>query len=175
VQPVKLHLGCGPHIFPDWINYDIEPGPGGVRVDLRKRLPLDDASVDFAFSEHFLEHVSRADGVAFLREVARVLKPAGVLRLSTPSLAYVARKYLDASLISLPGVWEPKTPAQMLNGALREWGHEFVYDLPELFAVLGEAGFTKFESRDWRSSNHAPFRDREVRPYHHELILEAQK
>ena len=42
---------------PGWVNIDIEPGADLI-IDVRKGWPLDDCSVNFIYSEHFLEHLT---------------------------------------------------------------------------------------------------------------------
>ncbi len=52
-------------------------------VENVERWPIDDASIDLAVSISVLEHVP--DPAAFFDEVARVLKPGGVICLKTPN------------------------------------------------------------------------------------------
>ncbi len=53
-------------------------------VDLRKRLPYDDASFDVVLLVDVIEHLS--DHQAALGELSRILKPGGVLILTTPNI-----------------------------------------------------------------------------------------
>ena len=53
-------------------------------VDLRKRLPYDDASFDVVLLVEVIEHLS--DHQAALGELSRILKPGGVLILTTPNI-----------------------------------------------------------------------------------------
>ncbi len=48
------------------------------------RLPFPDASFDFAFSEHFLEHLFFDEAAGVLKEVFRVLRPGGAVRTAVP-------------------------------------------------------------------------------------------
>lgn len=84
---VRLNWGCGRNPAPGWINSDRN---GRSRVDLvcdiRDGLPLDDDSVDYAFSMHALQEVPYDDVVPVLTELRRVLKRGGVLRLVLPDL-----------------------------------------------------------------------------------------
>jgi len=175
MELTKLHLGCGPHIFPGWKNYDLEPGPGGIKCDLSRALPIDSASVDFIFSEHFIEHLSRDQGAAFLRECYRVLKPGGVIRISTPDLLQLIYCYLNDIITDWAPTWAPRTPARLVNEGMRLWGHQFIYDGDELSLALTEAGFKSIAGWDWRDSDHADLKNLEVRPYIGDLILEAMK
>ena len=61
-----------------------------LRQDAGRRWPFEDGSFDIVYSEHMFEHVLPTDGAAFLKEMYRVLRPGGVLRVTTPDL----EKYL---------------------------------------------------------------------------------
>jgi predicted SAM-dependent methyltransferase len=123
---------------------DLEPG-ADVRADLRYRLPFTDASAEFVYSEHVVEHLDLAEGTRLLRECARILRPGGVLRIATPDLAALVRAYggrwRDQDWVRWPGHEWVDTPARMLNAAFRCWGHRHLYDHEELVLRLGEAGF----------------------------------
>lgn len=64
-----------------------------VHHDLAYGIPFADASVDYAFTSHFVEHLSHSDAQNLLRECHRVLKPGGVLRVSVPDLEYAMALY----------------------------------------------------------------------------------
>lgn len=180
---LKLHLGCGPHIKEGWENYDLEPGPGGIKWDLRKPLPVDDNSVDFIFTEHFIEHLTRPEAVKFLQECFRALKPGGTLRISTPDLEYIMDQYfsgLNGNRAMIPWeVWKPLNPCNMVNEALRSWGHQHVFDRQDLTYALIQAGFPQglsdIKLKAWQESGVPELCGLEVRPYFGDLILEARK
>lgn len=170
----KVHLGCGPHVLPGWANLDLDGPPGTVRVDLAHRLPFADRSVELVFSEHFIEHVTRERGVKILRECVRILRPGGVLRISTPDLRVLVEEYLAGRTGEWAADgWAPRSPCALLNEGLRLWGHRFVWDEPELVGVLGQAGFSRIIRVGWRESRHPELRGLECRPFHGDLILEA--
>lgn len=52
--------------------------------DMTKPLPWNDNSVDQIFVEHVHEHLNFIDGVNFVKEAYRVLKPGGVIRIVGP-------------------------------------------------------------------------------------------
>lgn len=87
----RLHLGCGERLWPGWINVDRHvPANRGAavfaRCDVTKnRLPLNDASVDYVFSEDFLEHLPPNRCVAVMNEIHRVLVPGGVMEHYVPN------------------------------------------------------------------------------------------
>jgi SAM-dependent methyltransferase len=88
MNPVRrLHFGCG-RITPEgWLNADIRPGE---RVDLccdvLAGIPLDDDSIDYISSQHALQEIKVLDQIRAFRELRRVLKPGGVLRVVLPDL-----------------------------------------------------------------------------------------
>jgi predicted SAM-dependent methyltransferase len=170
----KLHLGSGSRQIPGWANLDLE-GEDNLLWDLREPLPLPAGSIAFVYSEHFIEHVPRADGLRLLREARRVMKPGAVIRLSTPDMRVLAENYLSGKQVEMEhGGWFPASPCQMINEAMRLWGHSFIYDEPELRALLGEAGFRDIERVAWSQSEHAELRGLETRPDFGDLILEAR-
>ena len=103
-----------------------------------------------------------------------MLKPGGVLRLSTPSLEVLVAAYAEGRLDQFDDVgWKPETPCRLLNESMRLWGHQFVYDRLELLGSLKSVGFPKVAAVDWRKSDHPDLCNLECRPFHQELIVEA--
>src|SRR5687767_2373200 len=85
VAATRLNWGCGPCATEGWINCDAKDGPGvDLCCDIRDGLPLDDDSVDCVAAIHVLQDLPYADVAAALRELRRVLRPGGVLRLGLP-------------------------------------------------------------------------------------------
>jgi predicted SAM-dependent methyltransferase len=83
----RMHWGCGEVRPESWINSDLAAGPGiDISCDIFAGLPLDDDSIDYISSQHSLPEIKIYDLVAALTELRRVLKPAGVLRMSLPDL-----------------------------------------------------------------------------------------
>jgi predicted SAM-dependent methyltransferase len=109
----RLNWGCGGHTAPGWVNVDIKPGPSiDLSCDIRQGLPLESRSFDYAVSVHALQELAYPDLVPALKELQRVLKPGGVLRLVLPGLKKGMRAYLlrqddyfrvDADVARSPG------------------------------------------------------------------------
>jgi predicted SAM-dependent methyltransferase len=168
---LKLHLGAGRIRIPGWVNVDVEPG-SDVVADLSRPFPWGDGAATVVFCEHFLEHLSLEEGQRFLRECWRVLAPRGVLRISTPDLEVVVRDYLEKKLDRIDrAVWAPATPAQMLNEAMRSWGHQFLYDRYELAAAMSAAGFASILEEQHRRSSVPHLSGIEQRPDCNETII----
>jgi SAM-dependent methyltransferase len=101
----RLHWGCGPHPPAGWINSDVVAGPGvDVAGDIREGLPLASGSIDYAVAIHALQDLPWWDIPAALKELRRVLKPGGVLRLGLPDMdrAIAAYQRGDAGYFYVP-------------------------------------------------------------------------
>jgi predicted SAM-dependent methyltransferase len=152
--PHKLHLGCGDNVRPGWLNSDYNPQSDSVlHLDATTPFPLPDASLDYVFSEHMIEHLSYADGMRMLRECHRVLRPGGKVRISTPDLDFVVdlhrqdKSELQQSYIR----WATEQFIEaapyagdtfVMNNFVRDWGHLFIYDVKTLSRAMESAGFT---------------------------------
>ncbi len=143
---MRLHIGSGATALPGWVNVDRNAYPGvDVTLDVRQGLPFRD--VEFIFAEHFLEHLTLAEGLLFLRECRRVLSESGVLRLSTPNLDWVWMTHYKPP--------ESMTDEERLvgclemNRAFHGWGHQFLYNLHTLTLTLRESGFQTIVSREY--------------------------
>jgi predicted SAM-dependent methyltransferase len=127
-----------------------------LRCDVRDGLPLSAASLDYVVSIHALQDLPYPDLVPALRELRRVLKPGGVLRLGLPDLDRAIQAYLgrdrdyflipDREVRSLGG----KLVVQMLwYGALRSmFTYDFVKELLEKagFVAVTRCGFRETAS-----------------------------
>lgn len=171
-----LHLGCGNNILDGWSNIDVARGPSIIRCDLSRALPVAKGTIEFIYSEHFIEHLTRPRGLLFLKMCHEALKPGGILRISTPDLQKLMREYLKGQVDEWQNVsWAPSSPCAMVNEGLRLWGHQYVYDENELRGALETAGFVNIRRMAWRQSDHETLRNLECRPFHEDLILEGAK
>ena len=87
VMPYKEFLNSG--LIEEYIGIDLEPTEYHhvVKPDLYwdgKRIPLDDASVNFVIATEFLEHYF--DTKHILQEINRVLKPGGTFFFTVPNV-----------------------------------------------------------------------------------------
>lgn len=95
VRVIKLKLGLWPLHCPGMDQFRRARSAGvDLRGDIRKGLPLADASVDCVAAIHALQDLAWADTFCALREVRRILKPGGVLRLAAPDLDKAIRAYM---------------------------------------------------------------------------------
>ena len=174
---LRLHVGCGREAIPGWVNIDQYPLPGVDRVlDVGEGLPFE--NVQAVYAEHFLEHLSLHEGLAFLRGCRRALAPDGTLRLSTPNLDWVMRTHYRH------GSWASEDEAMQdcvaMNRAFHGWGHQFLYNRAMLSAALRSAGFDRVTFHRYGESDspelaglerHETWQDEPELP--HVLIAEA--
>lgn len=138
-----LNVGSNEQHLDGFLNIDIEP-IADVCCDVRWGLPFADAAFDGVFSEHFIEHIPPADAVAFLRECRRITRPGGRVRVATPDLTWLVERYQSedwrhGDMFSHGFDWVT-TRAEQLNIAMREWGHQWMYDEEELCRIGAIAG-----------------------------------
>jgi len=92
----RLNWGCGPCVVPGWINSDRLSVEGiDLRCDIRTGLALESDSIDYIAAIHALQDLGYGHVIPALRELRRVLKSGGVLRLGLPDLDKAIRAYLD--------------------------------------------------------------------------------
>jgi predicted SAM-dependent methyltransferase len=129
------------------------------------------------YAEHFLEHLSLDDGLAFLAECRRVLAPDGVLRLSTPNLDWVMLTHYRGPAASPD---DAREDCFRINRAFHGWGHQFLYNATTLESALAAAGFATVARREYGKSDrpelaglerHETWEDTPDLP--HVLIVEA--
>jgi predicted SAM-dependent methyltransferase len=124
-----------------------------VQLDGRDPLPFTDDCLDWAYAEHFIEHLTFGEGVHWLGEVRRVLRSGGLVRLTTPDLRLYVESYMRDDGGMFPRhrevMWEqgarprmPERPAFMMNMVFSFWGHRWIYDLEELQHALERAGYS---------------------------------
>lgn len=153
-----INLGCGYRPLAGWINLDAARGPQVDLVwDLRRGLPLADASCTALFCEHVIEHLTKEDGERLLRHCYRALQPGGVLRISTPDAGLYLRSYAgDGEFLRHPEFTEPlETPLDRINQMMREGGqHLWAYDAASLQAALRRVGFNQTAEHRFGQSLH---------------------
>jgi predicted SAM-dependent methyltransferase len=145
----RLNWGCGEHLAVGWINSDVKAEPGvDLIADVRRGLPLDSDSVDYAVSVHALPELAYPELVPALAELLRVIKPEGALRLVLPDFDRSIDAYRggDAGYFKVPPEEARSIGARFLVHAL--WfGHSrslFTRDFAE--ELLARAGFERIEA-----------------------------
>lgn len=116
-----LNLGCGTRFYSAHTNLDFTSSHPTVRAcDLAAGIPFADGQFDVVYHSHVLEHFSEPAGRLFLKECARVLKSAGIIRVVVPDLEGIARAYLATLRNEAVG--------SKVNAADHEWMLLELYD-----------------------------------------------
>jgi len=177
----KLHIGTGGNylsnrvhnpskrIMEGWLETDVEPrAQHVVEMDATKEFPYDDASFDYVFSEHMIEHIVYDDGLKMLAECYRVLVPGGKVRISTPDLQFLIgmcsdgrteemSKYLEFQHKHNPKEMQRPTACFLINFFVRmggeHGGHIFIYDEESLSYAMRSVGFKNIERFKIMESN----------------------
>ena len=144
----------------DVINHNVTDG-----------LPFEDSSVEVIFSSHFIEHLTFEEGINFLKECHRVLRPDGILRISCPDMKLWIDKLYESkdkdffetykSQLDIP-YWENylysfkdnvKTNIQVLNSMIFNWGHKWMWDYESLKLQLESIGYHSVEQKEHLKSD----------------------
>jgi predicted SAM-dependent methyltransferase len=169
----KLHIGCGENTIDGWLNSDFTPMAAGViHLDAASAFPFDDGRLDYIYSEHMIEHLPYAEGMSMLSECYRVLRPGGIMRLTTPDLDFLIDLYRDdkSELQEEYIKWATDTfissapdyiDTIVINNFFRDWGHQFVYDKKTLRSALAQAGFVGVTECAVKESPNAELRNLE--------------
>jgi len=170
-RELKVHVGCGGHELPGWINVDNHPAPLAINLDWG--LPLPTGSARYVFVAHLLEHLFHpAQSSRLLREIRRVLAPDGIVRIVVPDIEKYLRAYasgdeaffaeirrqrgLPVELTNLETLL-PYAGANATPDALLEH-HKFGYDFATLAGALERAGFADVRRCGYQRSPHAELR-----------------
>jgi predicted SAM-dependent methyltransferase len=190
-QVRKLQIGAGQNVLPGWLNTDKFPRlPRVFFLNTAKPFPLSDATIDYVYSEHLIEHLTYKQGQLMLRECFRILKPGGGIRTATPDLEkYVGlftpqksnlqQKYIHWHVDNICpeiGIYQASI---VINNAFRKFGHQFLYDFCLLQNALEKAGFVAITRCNVGESDDEVFRGVEFRTHEcmsfETMVVEARR
>jgi SAM-dependent methyltransferase len=180
----KINFGCGLSAYPDWVNYDASPTlrlqrmPGISLIskrlfkpifptivnygDIVKGLPEKDASCDYIYCSHVLEHLSLIDLRKALIEVRRILRPGGYFRGVLPDLHFSINQYLNDSdtnacsnFLTSTGLGVQRRAEDLndfIRTALGNSRHLWMWDYKGLEVELLKTGFSKVRRASFNDS-----------------------
>ena len=141
---VKLHLGCGPQIWPQeegWINVDLPDSPFSIQPDVKadaRELPFEDNYADEVHAIHLIEHFYYWDAPKALREWKRVLKPGGLLVLELPDIEKVLTMWANG-ISGMAKTWFALYGDPRGNNPLMS--HHWCYSFSMIKEMLEDRGF----------------------------------
>ena len=160
--------------------------------DLRKGLPFDNDTVDYVYAGQVIEHLNPLYEVPqFLAECRRVLKPGGVVRISTPDIDILLASYNSGDMMEF-AIEQPQPYRDARSKALRLTylmfgslgpksttenyeGHMLCYNKESMKEILQAAGFVSVAFYPPGESPNAAFREAIDTGTTHSLFAEAQK
>lgn len=154
----KVQIGSGKHNLAGWLNMDILPFPGIVYINVLKRLPFEDGTFDYVFSEHVISIFTYEQALGWMSECRRILKPGGKIRIATSDLGFlidlyrkdktdVQKRYIRFAVDKFCRL-KIQEDTVVINNFVRAWGNKFIYDFKMLEMLLRSAGFEKVEKRE---------------------------
>jgi predicted SAM-dependent methyltransferase len=140
---IKLHLGCGKNRIDGFVNIDIQSAPNVDLVADVTNLPYSAESVDEIYSCAVIEHFGRHKWVSVLDYWVSLLKPGGVLRLSTADFESCCIEYLENKDI--------KKLLGLIVGGQKDYTdqHGMVFDFKIFKQELEGLGMEKVRRYDW--------------------------
>jgi predicted SAM-dependent methyltransferase len=149
---MKLHLACGNRKLPNFINIDIRETCSTDKVMDVTALPFAEKSVETIYTCGFLEHLGKNNNLEFFRKTSwkdalrhwyKILKPGGLIFISTVDFEAVCKEYLEnKDLESLIGI--------TIGGQKNEEDlHGMLFDYKILKDVLSEIGFVDIQRYNW--------------------------
>lgn len=161
---IKLNIGSFTVMHKnDWINLDIldlnqyanQNNFIFRQADCSNNIPYQDNNVDLITVSHFIEHLDKYQGKQFLREVLRVLKPGGLIRLTIPDANIICQDYLSGNISRHAshneGVKNSENDTESLFHLLIA-GHKTIYDFNSLSKLLKDTGFVDIEKMEYQKS-----------------------
>ena len=173
----------------------------GVEKGDATNLPLPYGDNEFfgVYSEHFIEHIYKYQGINFFKDVMRILKPGGVVRTVWPPYEFVnllvSREeltpdqqmfvehyynfYIVKEKFSPPGNSHRSKREQCALGLLYQKGqHLYVWSKIEMMNMLKDLGYTNVKLMNYQDSSVADFKNidtpGQIRALH-SAVVEASK
>jgi len=149
----KLNIGCGLNILDGWLNTDIAPlSSEVVYMDATTKYPFQENSFDYVYSEHMFEHIEHVKGINMLKEVYKVLRPGGKIRISTPDMQFlidlynndkteVQNEYIKWSMAKYWPDINQLNDTYVINNFFYNFHHRFIYDFKTIQYLFNQVGF----------------------------------
>ena len=173
--------------------------PGVMVYDMRD-LPMKgvlDETYNGVYNEHFIEHLTKDEGINFLKEMLRVMKPGGVIRTIWPPMEFVEWLRQEDDLDNHPWVqhyyqfyvvkhkFAPKGTEwmriqdQCAEGIMWQNGeHKHIWSKKELIDTMKEIGYYNVKEMKYQQSIQPAFNNidtpGDVRAFH-SAVVEAMK
>jgi len=173
----KYHVGCGSILAQGFLNIDGAPLENRfdykehyvykvkeladtfiLKYDLSNGIPAQHNSLCRIYHSHFLEHLTREQGLTFLKDCFTSLKSGGIMRFALPDFHLWCSKYINEDQIFfdwyrmnfLPeDEYHFQTRSQIFTGMLYNHGHQMAYDFKSISLLLNKIGFRDVVVKEW--------------------------
>ena len=182
------NLGCGPRVLTDFVNADfyqfnlirkilkksILKKKIDWEIDLRFKLKCDNNFFSGVLVEHVIEHLKILDALRLLKEINRILKPGGLLRISVPDLKLYIDYYNGIRVHKKFSGWD-EIRGEAIWSLNHNFGHQSVYDAELLSDLILKAGFEEVRKCSFNNSRDAQLRVDDIGRSWESLYIEAKK
>lgn len=152
---LNLHVGCN-HIHIDgFVNIDaLSTEAADFVCDIRYLSKyFKNESVDYIYTCHVLEHISRHEYKKVLQDFYSLLKPGSLVRISVPDFQALIEYYMKIGDLN-------EIRGTLFGGQKNVYDyHKWTWDFKSLEADLKEAGFHNIQRYDPNTTSHAHIRD----------------
>jgi SAM-dependent methyltransferase len=140
---VNLDLGCGYVDHPDFIAVDKLNYGHNIIADVLEGLPFPDDYFDFVLMNHTLQMFKYDELPIVLKEVRRVMKKNGILRILVPDLdrAITAYQKGDASYFPISDELEPDLSGKLARYMFWHGDTHCMFNWQSLISLLERNGF----------------------------------
>ena len=165
-KKIFLEIGSGEKKGKNgWVTVDMYGAD--IIHDLKKGIPLSDASVDEIYASHVLEHISFKDLIVLLEEIYRVLKKNSKFSVCVPDASLYIKSYVNKQnflskrkFFYQPAVIDTGSLMDQINYiAYMDQEHKYLFDKQNLVNTLKKIPFKKVELRTFDESIDIKSRD----------------
>jgi SAM-dependent methyltransferase len=152
---MRLNWGCGERPARGWVNSDVRCLPGvDLCCDIREGLPTPTGCFDYVVSVHALQMLAYTELVPVLRELRRVLRPGGILRLALPDLDRAIAAYTngDYRYFCVPDEDERTIGGKLVAHVLWYGSSRTLFTSDFALDLLARAGFMDCQRRAFRTT-----------------------
>ena len=184
----------------NWTVVNLQDRSGVDNLDLTNLpTPYSDNQFDGIYSEHFIEHMHKYQGINFFKEALRILKPGGIIRTVWPPYEFVQKLVSDEVLtpdekqfvdhyhalyvvkhkFTAPGNGHRSKREQCALGLLHQHGeHLYIWGIQEMIDTLKDIGFRVVKEHKYQESSLRDFKGIDtpgkIRALH-SAVIEAKK
>tara|TARA_X000001316_G_C922385_1_gene37640 strand:- start:3278 stop:3877 length:600 start_codon:yes stop_codon:yes gene_type:complete len=184
----------------NWTVVNMSDREGVDNLDLTNLpTPYSNEQFDGIYSEHFIEHMHKYQGINFFKEAHRILKTGGTIRTVWPPYEFVEKLVSDERLepdekqfvdhyhalyvvkhkFTAPGNSHRSKREQCALGLLHQHGeHLYIWSIKEMIDTLKDIGFRVVKEQKYQQSSIPDFKGIDtpgkIRALH-SAVIEAKK